>query len=146
MSDLIREAKEQGVDLTVDKLDNKPKRCRLYCKRNMVILTFSSAMPELWKYGPIAEQPVDMIRSMFEVNVFGALNLAQGFIKRFVEKKSGKIIFTSSMGGLWTVPYVAAYCSLKHALESIAEGLRTELAPFNIKIATCNPCIWNRFQ
>jgi short-subunit dehydrogenase len=25
---------------------------------------------------------------------------------------------------------------------SIAEGLRTELAPFNIKIATCNPGIF----
>ena len=43
------------------------------------------------------------------------------------------------MGGLWTVPYVAAYCASKHALEAIAEGLKTELEPFGIKIATCNP-------
>lgn len=47
------------------------------------------------------------------------------------------------MGGLLTVPYAAAYCSSKHALEAIAEGLKTELAPFNIKIATANPGMFN---
>lgn len=43
---------------------------------------------------------------------------------------------------MWTFPYVAAYCASKHALEAIAEGLKTELAPFNIKIATCNPGVF----
>ena len=38
-----------------------------------------------------------------------------------------------------TVPYASAYCATKHALEAIAEGLKTELEPFNIKIATVNP-------
>lgn len=36
--------------------------------------------------GPIAEQPLELIRSMFEVNVFGALELAQGFIKNLLLK------------------------------------------------------------
>lgn len=77
--------------------------------------------------GPIAEQPMDLIRAMFDVNVFGGLELAQGFIKKFIaQKKPGKIVFTTSMGGLWTVPYVAAYCASKHAMEAIAEGLIEE--------------------
>ncbi len=141
MSDVIREAKEQGIDLIVDKLDVTSQRDIDYIlKKYEIDILISNA--GIMEGGPIAEQPVDIIRSMFEVNVFGALNLAQGFIKKFVEKRSGKIVFTSSMGGLWTVPYVAAYCSSKHALESIAEGLSTELAPFNIKIATCNPGVF----
>lgn len=141
MSDLIREASAQGVTLTVDKLDVTNSRDIAYIlnKYDIDILISNAGIME---GGPIAEQPVDIIRSMFEVNVFGALELAQGFIKKFIEKKGGKIVFTSSMGGLWTVPYVAAYCASKHALESIAEGLKTELAPFNIKIATCNPGIF----
>ncbi|QBJ85364.1 SDR family oxidoreductase [Chryseobacterium gleum] len=141
MSDLIREAKEQGIDLTVDKLDVTSQRDIEYTlKKYEIDILISNA--GIMEGGPIAEQPIDIIRSMFEVNVFGALNLAQGFIRKFVERKSGKIVFNSSMGGLWTVPYVSAYCSSKHALESIAEGLRTELAPFNIKIATCNPGVF----
>lgn len=141
MSDLIREAKDRGIDLIVDKLDVTDAHDRAYVvKKYDIDILISNA--GIMQGGPIAEQPVDLIRSMFEINVFGALELAQGFIKKFVGKKSGKIVFTSSMGGLWTVPYVAAYCASKHALEAIAEGLKTELAPFNIKIATCNPGVF----
>lgn len=141
VSDLLREAAAAGISLTAEKLDVTNKRDIRYIvsKYDPDILISNAGIME---GGPIGEQPVDLIREMFEVNVFGALELAQGFVKKFVAKKSGKIVFTSSMGGLWTVPFVAAYCASKHALEAIAEGLRTELAPFNIKIATCNPGVF----
>jgi short-subunit dehydrogenase len=141
MSDLIAEAKEKGIELIVDKLDVTDSRDRAYIvnKYDINVLISNAG---IMQGGPIAEQPLDLIRSMFETNVFGALELVQGFVKKFVAKKAGKIVFTSSMGGLWTVPYVAAYCASKHALEAIAEGLKTELAPFNIKIATCNPGVF----
>eukprot|EP01133_Synstelium_polycarpum_P011695 gene11695-13654_t len=141
MSDLIREAKEKGIDLIVDKLDvTDALDIANALKKYDIDILISNA--GIMQGGPIAEQPLDLIRSMFETNVFGALELAQGFIKKFIKRKSGKIVFTSSMGGLWTVPYVAAYCASKHALEAIAEGLKTELEPFNIKIATCNPGVF----
>ncbi|EPF73770.1 SDR family oxidoreductase [Acinetobacter rudis] len=142
MSDLIRESKELGLELVVDKLDITDARDIEYIveKYEIDILISNAGIME---GGPIAEQPLDLIRSMFEVNVFGGLKLSQGFIKKWIEQsKPAKIVFTTSMGGLWTVPYVAAYCASKHAMESIAEGLKTELAPFNIKIATCNPGVF----
>ncbi|WET50125.1 SDR family oxidoreductase [Chryseobacterium indologenes] len=142
MSDLIREAKGQEIELIVDKLDvtNPRDLDYIHQKYDIDILVSNAGIME---GGPIAEQPIDLIRSMFDVNVFGGLELAQGFIKKFIDqKKPGKIVFTTSMGELWTVPYVAAYCASKHAMGSIAEGLRTELAPFNIKIATCNPGVF----
>lgn len=142
VSDLIREAEETGVELTADKLDVTNARDIDYIvdKYDIDILISNAGVME---GGPIAEQPLDLIRSMFDVNVFGGLQLSQGFIKKWVErKKSAKIVFTTSMGGLWTVPYVAAYCASKHAMESIAEGLKTELAAFDIKIATCNPGVF----
>jgi short-subunit dehydrogenase len=141
MSDLKREAEEKHIQLTVDKLDVTNHRDIAYAhKKYDIDVLISNA--GIMEGGPIAEQPLELIRSMFDVNVFGALELAQGFIRKFIAKKQGKIVFTSSMGGLWTVPYVAAYCASKHALEAIAEGLKTELAPFNIKIATCNPGVF----
>ncbi|SHL14046.1 SDR family oxidoreductase [Chryseobacterium polytrichastri] len=142
VSDLIREAKEQGINLIVDKLDVTDSRDLAYIhKKYDIDILISNA--GIMEGGPIAEQPIELIRSMFDVNVFGGLELAQGFIKKFIEqKKPGKIVFTTSMGGLWTVPYVAAYCASKHAMEAIAEGLKTELADFNIKIATCNPGVF----
>ena len=142
MSDLISEVKEQGLEMTVDKLDvtNAKDIAYITQKYDIDILISNAGIME---GGPIAEQPIDLIRSMFDVNVFGGLQLAQGFIKKFIdEKRPGKIVFITSMGELWTVPYVAAYCASKHAMGSIAEGLKTELAQFNIKIATCNPGIF----
>lgn len=90
--------------------------------------------------GPVFEIPVDLVRGNFETNVFAPLELAQQFIAKWINaNKKGKIVFTSSMGGLFTPSGFGIYVSTKHALESIAEALADELKPYNIKIQTVNP-------
>lgn len=90
--------------------------------------------------GPVSEIPIDLVRRNFEVNVFAPLVLTQGVIRRWIDqKKPGKIVFTSSMGGLFTPPGYGIYVSTKHALEAIAESLQQELKPFGIKVQTINP-------
>jgi NAD(P)-dependent dehydrogenase (short-subunit alcohol dehydrogenase family) len=90
--------------------------------------------------GPVSEIPIDLVRHNYEVNVFKPLELCQGFIKQWVAtKRKAKIVFTSSMGGLFTPAGWGVYVSTKHALESIAEALQQELAPFGIKVQTINP-------
>jgi len=90
--------------------------------------------------GPLFEIPVDLLRKNFETNVFAPLSLSQKFAAKFIrEKKKGKIIFTSSMGGLIAPVGLAPYCTTKFALEGVAEALSQELAPFGIKVQTINP-------
>jgi NAD(P)-dependent dehydrogenase (short-subunit alcohol dehydrogenase family) len=90
--------------------------------------------------GPVSEIPLDLVRRNFETNVFAPLALAQGFIRKFIdEKRSGKVVFTSSMGGLFTPDGFGIYCATKHALEAIAESMQAELKPFNIQVQTVNP-------
>jgi NAD(P)-dependent dehydrogenase (short-subunit alcohol dehydrogenase family) len=90
--------------------------------------------------GPVSEIPMDLVRGNYETNVFKPLELTQGFIRRWVaEKKKAKIVFTSSMGGLFTPAGWGTYVSTKHALESIAEAIAQEVAPFGIKVQTINP-------
>jgi NAD(P)-dependent dehydrogenase (short-subunit alcohol dehydrogenase family) len=80
------------------------------------------------------------VRHNYEVNVFKPLELTQGFIKKWVaEKKRAKIVFTSSMGGLFTPAGFGVYVSTKHALEAIAEAMHQELAPLGVKVQTINP-------
>src|SRR5260370_38878516 len=76
---------------------------------------------------------------MFDINVFSSIALAQGFVPAMLAKRRGMIVFMSSMAGLWTVPYASGYSASKHALEAVGEGLKAELAPFGIKVATGNP-------
>jgi NAD(P)-dependent dehydrogenase (short-subunit alcohol dehydrogenase family) len=90
--------------------------------------------------GPASEIPVELVRRNYETNVFKPLELTQGFIKKWVAtKRKAKIVFTSSMGGLFTPAGFGVYVSTKHAIEAIAESLQQELAPFEIKVQTINP-------
>jgi len=90
--------------------------------------------------GPVSEIPLDLVRRNYEVNVFKPLELVQGVVRRWISKgKAGKVVFTSSMGGLFTPPGWGTYVSSKHVLESIAEALQQELAPHRIKVQTINP-------
>jgi NAD(P)-dependent dehydrogenase (short-subunit alcohol dehydrogenase family) len=90
--------------------------------------------------GPVWEIPIDLVRKNYEVNVFLPLVLTQGVVRKWVrETKQGKVVFTSSMGGLFTPANWGTYVSTKHALESIAEALQQELSPYGIKIQTINP-------
>jgi NAD(P)-dependent dehydrogenase (short-subunit alcohol dehydrogenase family) len=90
--------------------------------------------------GPVWEIPVDLVRRNYEVNVFLPLVLTQGVVRKWVaNKKTGKVVFTSSMGGLFTPANWGTYVSTKHAVESIAEALQQELAPYGIKVQTINP-------
>jgi NAD(P)-dependent dehydrogenase (short-subunit alcohol dehydrogenase family) len=90
--------------------------------------------------GPIAEIPIDLVRHNFEINVFAPLQLTQQTVKRWVDTgKPGKVVFVSSMGGLFSPPGFAAYAATKHALEAMAEAMQLELAPFGIQVQTINP-------
>jgi len=90
--------------------------------------------------GPLSEIPLELLRRSFETNFFAPLALTQTFVRKFVEeKRRGKIIFTSSIGGLMAVPYGGPYATTKHALEALAGSMRAELAPFGIQVQLINP-------
>lgn len=92
--------------------------------------------------GPVWEIPVDLVRRNYEVNVFLPLQLTQGFVQRWVREgksKGKKVVFTSSMGGLFTPANWGTYVSTKHALEALAEAMQQELASYGVKVQTINP-------
>jgi NAD(P)-dependent dehydrogenase (short-subunit alcohol dehydrogenase family) len=90
--------------------------------------------------GPVWEIPLELVRRNYEINVFLPLLLTQGVVRKWVHaRKPGNVVFTSSMGGLFTPANWGTYVSTKHALESIAEALQQELVPHGIKVQTINP-------
>ncbi|MEP7377617.1 MAG: SDR family NAD(P)-dependent oxidoreductase [Chitinophagaceae bacterium] len=133
-------AKSLGLEanLGVEKLDILSAYDVAYALTWDIDILFSNA--GIGEAGPVFEIPMDLVRHNFETNVFAPLNLAQQFIKKFIDgKKKGKIVFTSSMGGLFTPVGFGIYVSTKHALESIAEALQQEVKPYGIQIQTVNP-------
>lgn len=139
VSALRAKAKELGLNsLHAEKLDLfDPYDVATAQKWKIDVLWSNAGMGES---GPVSEIPLDLVRRNYEVNVFLPLALAQGFIRTWVtDKKKAKIVFTSSMGGLFTPANWGVYVSTKHALESIAEAMQQELAPYGIKVQTINP-------
>lgn len=136
---LRSKAEELGLkNLHVEKLDLlDPYDVKHAQKWDIDVLFNNAGMGEA---GPVSEIPIELVRRNFEVNVFAPLVLTQGFIKKWLQqKKAGKIVFTSSMGGLFTPAGYGIYVSTKHALEAIAESLEQELRPLGIKVQTINP-------
>jgi len=89
--------------------------------------------------GIFEESPMDEMRRQFDVNVFGAVAVAQAFVPRFRERRGGHIVNITSMGGFITMPGIAYYCGSKFALEGISEVLGKELRPFGVHVTAVAP-------
>jgi NAD(P)-dependent dehydrogenase (short-subunit alcohol dehydrogenase family) len=90
--------------------------------------------------GPMSEIPMELLRRSFETNFFAPLALTQKIVRKLVdEKRPGKVVFTSSIGGLMAVPYGGPYATTKHAMEALAGSMKAELAPFGIQVQVINP-------
>ncbi|PFA63166.1 short-chain dehydrogenase [Bacillus sp. AFS015802] len=136
-TELMREADEQGLDMEVFKLDITNARDReQISKYEFDVFVANAAINE---GGPLGEVPMDRFRALFEVNVFATLETVQLAAQKLVKKGSGKIVFMSSMAGISATPYVGPYTATKHAVEGIAQTLKSELEEFGVKVATINP-------
>ncbi len=91
------------------------------------------------QYGPISELTEDQIRSQFDLNVIGLVLLTQHLIPTMRTQRRGRIINISSIAGLVTLPFGGIYHASKHAVESITDALRMELAPFGIYVSAIEP-------
>lgn len=79
--------------------------------------------------GAIEDIPLEDARYQLEVNVFGAMRLAQLVLPKMRENRYGKIAFP--LGG-W-------YHASKFALEALSDSLRNEVKEFGIDVIVVEP-------
>ncbi|MBR8348057.1 oxidoreductase [Burkholderia ambifaria] len=89
--------------------------------------------------GILEESPLSEMRRQFDVNVFGAVAMMKAVVPFMRERRRGRILNITSMGGHITMPGIAYYCGSKFALEGISETLGQELAPFGIAVTAVAP-------
>lgn len=76
--------------------------------------------------GPLEFMPLDRLRYQLEVNVIGALAVAQATLPMLRETK-GRLIFIGSISAHITPPFMAPYATSKAALSALTDALRFEL-------------------
>lgn len=79
------------------------------------------------------------LRHQFEVNVFGAQDLANRLLPALRRAGAGRIVHISSVLGRVTLPLYGSYCASKHALEALADAQRLELRRDGIGVILVEP-------
>lgn len=74
-----------------------------------------------------------------QVNFIGPMALIQLVLPRMRDKRSGRILNISSVGGMMAMPTMALYSASKFALEGACESLWYEVRPWNIKVSLVEP-------
>jgi short-subunit dehydrogenase len=90
-------------------------------------------------YGAVEDVSLDAARYQFEVNMFGLAHLTQLVLPYMRQKRAGKIVNISSMGGKIYTTLGAWYHATKHAVEGWSDCLRLELKQFNIDVIIIEP-------
>ncbi len=98
--------------------------------------------------GPIELVTTEDVRRQFEVSVVGATAVTRAFIPA-LRSEGGRIVNIGSPAGLFSPPLMGPYSMAKHALKSMTDTLRRELASSNIKVslieaARVDTPIWTR--
>ncbi len=89
--------------------------------------------------GPIEALTFDDFRAAMETNFFGALRTTYAVLPAMRERRAGRIVNITSIGGAIAVPHLLPYCASKFAFLGFSEGLRSELARDGVTIVTVIP-------
>jgi NAD(P)-dependent dehydrogenase (short-subunit alcohol dehydrogenase family) len=92
---------------------------------------------------PMESVPMEKVRAIFDVNVFGMVEMSQAVIPGMKERGWGRIINVSSVAGKLASALGSPYCMTKHAVEAFTLSLRAEMAPFGVDVTKVNPGPYN---
>lgn len=90
-------------------------------------------------HGAVETTEMDEVRTQFETNFFGLVDLTRRVLPGMRAQGWGRIVNMSSMGGRFTFPGGAFYHASKHAVESMSDALRFEVAPFGVDVVVIEP-------
>tara|TARA_Y100001972_G_scaffold124961_1_gene175233 strand:- start:1482 stop:2300 length:819 start_codon:yes stop_codon:yes gene_type:complete len=90
-------------------------------------------------YGAVEDVPIEEAKRQFDVNIFGLARITQLVLPGMRERKEGRIVNISSMGGKIYTPLGSWYHATKHALEGWSDALRLEVMEFGIEVVIVEP-------
>lgn len=126
----------EAPQLTVERIDITTDDVDKVTAWDIDVLINNAGMGQT---GPMADVPMERIRRIFEVNVFGTLAITQKVLAGMIKRGSGRVIVMSSIGGLHSFPTFGPYNMTKHALEGMGKAMRLELEPQGIDVCLINP-------
>ncbi|KAI8961222.1 NAD(P)-binding protein [Daldinia sp. FL1419] len=81
----------------------------------------------------------DQLLSQFDTNVFGVYRVTRAVLPHLRERRSGVMVFISSLSGWHGHPFTGPYAGSKFALEGLVESLAQETEGFGIRTLLVEP-------
>jgi NAD(P)-dependent dehydrogenase (short-subunit alcohol dehydrogenase family) len=89
--------------------------------------------------GAVEEVTDTAARAVFDVNVFGLLNVTREVLPTMRAQRWGTVLNVSSVAGQASSPGWGVYAASKHAVEAINAALHAETAPLGIRVTAIEP-------
>ena len=121
--------KEESINCAVNLVKEKTKS-----QLDVLFNNGAYAIP-----GAIQDIPRSAMREIFEVNVFGQIDLINRCIPLMMSSDYPKIINCSSVLGFMSLPYRGLYSATKYSLEALTDALRRENYNSKIKFVLIQP-------
>ena len=91
-------------------------------------------------FGSVELLPEELMRAIFETNLFGAVRMIRAVLPTMRAQGSGSIVNVSSLAGrLPTLPVHGFYAASKHGLSVLSDALALEVEAFGIRVACVEP-------
>jgi NADP-dependent 3-hydroxy acid dehydrogenase YdfG len=100
-----------------------------------VLINNAGIMPQ----APMERLKVDEWDRMIDVNVKGVLYGVAAALPQMRRQRAGHLLFVSSIAGHKVAPGMTVYAATKHAVRVLAEGVRQEVKPYNIRTTVISP-------
>jgi len=107
-------------------IETAARRCVAELGRLDILVNNAATNPA---FGPMIETESAKVRKVLEVNLEGALLLAQAAWREWMQEHGGVILNIGSTGGLTPAPFIGIYNASKAALLHMTRQLALELGP-----------------
>mmetsp|Transcript_14750 Transcript_14750/g.41949 ORF Transcript_14750/g.41949 Transcript_14750/m.41949 type:complete len:336 (+) Transcript_14750:158-1165(+) len=101
---------------------------------DILITSAGVSMPNYFEKYPEGE-----FERLMRINYLGTVYCSLGALPHLKAAKGGRLVFVSSLAGLFGLVGFATYSPSKAAVKGLAETLHMELRPHNIQVTLVNP-------
>ncbi len=90
---------------------------------------------------PFLQSQLPKVREELSLNLMGMYAMTRAIAKRMASRRQGAIVNVSSLMGKVAAPTMSTYSATKFAILGFTQALRSELAPYNIKVSALLPTL-----
>lgn len=137
---LCEELGENAHPLVIDLLDG-PQVSSMLPKIKALVgpLDIFHANAGAYVGGPAAEGDPDVWDRMLNLNINAAFRSVQAVLPAMIDRKSGDVIFTSSVAGVVPVVWEPIYTASKFAVQAFLHSTRRQVSQYGIRMGAVLP-------